>query len=112
MQEWGRPGVLGVGHVLGGEVVLGAEGVDRRAVSISGDDGRLAGREWRVDPSGEVEGPPRDRDSTTLLPNGLLSARRALQSRLPKYQSSRNTWGLHWEAPGLPGLFSAWWWGE
>ena len=46
--------VLGVGRVLVGEVVLRAEGVDQRAVSISSDDGGLAGREWRVDPSGEV----------------------------------------------------------
>lgn len=58
MQEWGCPVVLGVGRVLVGEVVLRAEGVDQRAVSISSDDGGLAGREWRVDPSGEVEGPP------------------------------------------------------
>lgn len=63
--------VLGVGQILGREVVLGAEGkgspcdVDRRAVSISGDDGGLAGREWRVDPSGEVEGPS---ETGTALP--------------------------------------------
>lgn len=63
-QEGGCPVVLGVGRVLGGEVVLGAEGEgsprdgNHRAVSISGDDGGLAGREWRVEPRGEAEGPP------------------------------------------------------
>ena len=39
-------------------------------------------------------------------------ASRALQSQLPKCQSSGNTWGLHREASGLPRLFSAWWGGE
>lgn len=59
----GCPVVLGVGRVLGGEVVLGAEGEgsprdgNHQAVSISGDDGGLAGREWRVEPRGEAEGP-------------------------------------------------------